>query len=212
MALQFQVQKVPQFLLKKEADSIPLSLSQLTRVLHLLSIPQDSPQGKSMRKTFEHCEADRVSGETRMCVNSVESMLKFVDTIIGSEAKHDILTTSNPSPTAIPLHKYTVLEASHDINASKWVSCHPIPYPNAVYGCHHIATGSKVFKVSLVGDENGDKMEALGMCHLDTSGWNPYHKLFKTLGIKPVKNSSVCHFFLVNHLLWVPRLPSKSTM
>ncbi|RHN61200.1 putative BURP domain-containing protein [Medicago truncatula] len=56
-----------------------------------------------MRKTLEHCEADRVRGETRMCVNSVESMLKFVDTIIGSEAKYDILTTNNPSPSAIPL-------------------------------------------------------------------------------------------------------------
>jgi len=213
MTLQFSVQKIPYFLSKKEVDSIPLSLSQLTRVLRLLSIPQDSPQAESMRKTLEHCEkAEIVKGETRMCVNSVESMLEFVGTIIGSEAKHDILTTSNPSPSAIPLQKYTILEVSHDINAPKWVACHPIPYPYAIYGCHYIATGSKVFKVSLVGDKNGDKMEALGMCHLDTSGWNPDHELFKTLGIKPGKNSSACHFFPVNHLLWVPLQPSKSTM
>ena len=206
MTLQFPVQKIPHFLSKKEVDSMPLSLSQLTTVLHLLSIPQDSPQAKSMRKTLEQCEkAVIVKGETRMCVNSLESMLKFVGTIIGSEAKYDILTTSNPLPTATPLQKYIILEVSPDINAPKWVACHPIPYPYAIYGCHHIATGSKVFKVSLVGYENEDIMEALGMCHLDTSGWNPNHKLFKTLGIKPGKNSSACHFFPVNHLLWIPR-------
>ncbi|KAJ1378856.1 BURP domain [Sesbania bispinosa] len=210
MTLQFPIQEISHFLSRKEADSIPFSMSQLPSVLQLFSIPQDSPQAKSMRGTLEQCEAEPITGETKFCANSLESMLDFVDKIIGSEyVKYNILTTSHPSTSAIPLQKYTILEVSQDIDAPKWVACHPLPYSYAVYYCHFIATGSKVFKVSL-GGENGDKMEALGICHLDTSDWSPDHILFKQLGIKPGK-APVCHYFPVKHLMWVPQ-PSKATM
>jgi hypothetical protein len=213
MTLQFPIQKVSHFLSKKEANSLPLSMSQLPSVLQLLSIPEDSHQAKSMRGTLEQCEGEPITGETKTCATSLESMLEFVDKIIGPDTKRNILTTNNPSPTAIPLQKYSILEVSHDIVAPKWVACHPMPYPYAIYYCHYISTGTKVFKVSLVGDENGDKMEALGICHLDTSDWNPDHVVFKQLGIKAGKNSPICHFFPVNHLLWVPIVqPSKATM
>ncbi|CAL5212356.1 unnamed protein product [Lathyrus oleraceus] len=212
MTLQFPVQEVSPYLSKKEADYIPLSKSQLPSVLQLFSIAEDSTQTKSMINTLEECEGETVTGETKICANSLESMLEFVDKIIGSDTKHSILSTSKPTPTATPLQKYTILEVSHEIHTPKWVACHPLPYPYAIYYCHYIATGTKVFKVTLVGDENGDKMEALGMCHLDTSEWNPDHIVFRQLGIKAGKNTPVCHFFPVNHLLWVPEEPSKATM
>jgi hypothetical protein len=204
MTLQFPVQEVSPYLSKKEADSIPFSMSQLPSILQLFSIPEGSPQAKSMRGALEECEGETVTGETKTCANSLESMLEFVDTIIGSNVKYSILTTSNPSPRTIPLQNYTVLEVSHDIDVPKWVACHPLPYPYAIYYCHYIATKTKVFKVSLVSDENGDKMEALGVCHFDTSEWNPNHIIFRQLGIKAGKNSPVCHFFPVNHLMWIP--------
>ncbi|CAK8576495.1 unnamed protein product [Lathyrus sativus] len=212
MTLQFPVQEVSPYLPKKEADSIPLSKSQLPSVLQLFSISEDSTQAKSMRGTLEECEGETITGETKICANSLESMLEFVDTIIGSNTKHNILSTSKPSPTATHLQKYTILEVSHDIHAPKWVACHPLPYPYAIYYCHYISTGTKVFKVMLVGDDNGDKMEALGICHLDTSDWNPDHVVFRQLGIKAGKNTPVCHFFPVNHLLWVPVEPTKATV
>ncbi|CAK8576550.1 unnamed protein product [Lathyrus sativus] len=212
MTLQFQVQEVPNFLSKEKADSIPLSISQLPNVLQLLSIREDSPKAKFMKETLEQCEAEAVTGETKSCVNSIESMHEFVHTIFGSKTKHTVLTTNNPSPSATPLQKYTILKISHDINAPKWVSCHPLSYPYAIYYCHYIATGTRVFKVSLVGDVNGDKMEALGMCHLDTSDWNPNHMIFKKLKVNPGKNTPVCHFFSINHLLWVPLESTKATM
>ena len=212
MTLQFPVQVVSPFLSKKEADSIPLAMSQLPSVLQLFSIPEDSPQAKSMINSLGECESETITGETKTCANSLESMLEFVNTIIGSDAKHSILTTNKPSLTAVPLQKYTILEVSHDIDAPKWVACHPLSYPYAIYFCHYIATGTRVFKVSLAGDENGDKMEAVGICHLDTSDWNPDHIIFRQLSIKAGKNSPVCHFLPVSHLLWVPMQPSKATM
>ncbi|CAL0318939.1 unnamed protein product [Lupinus luteus] len=209
MTLKFPVPEISPFLPRKEAKSIPLSMSQLPSVFELFSISQGSTQAKSMRGTLDQCEGEPITGETKICATSLESMLEFVDTIIGSATKRNILTTSHPSASGIPMQKYTILEVQ-DINAPKWVACHPLPYPYAIYYCHFIATGSKVFKVSL-GGENGAKIEALGICHLDTSDWYPGHIIFKLLGFMPGKNAPVCHFFPVKHLMWVPH-SSKATV
>ncbi|XP_029127520.1 protein RAFTIN 1B isoform X2 [Cajanus cajan] len=203
MTLQFPIQEIPNYLPRKEADSIPFSTSQLPSVLQLFSIPEDSPEANAMSGTLDQCEAEPINGETKTCATSLESMLEFVGTILGSEVKYNILTTSYPKTPSDSLQKYTILEISEDINAPKWVACHPQPYPYAVYYCHFISTGTKVFKVSL-GSENGNKIEALGVCHLDTSEWSPDHIIFKQLGIKPGK-APVCHFFPVTHLMWVPQ-------
>ncbi|TKY67544.1 RAFTIN 1A [Spatholobus suberectus] len=210
MTLQFPIQEVSHFLPRKEAEAIPFSISQLPSVLQLFSIPEDSPEANAMRGTLGQCEGEPITGETKICATSLESMLEFVDTIIGSEAKRNILTTSYPTASSVPLQKYTILEISEDINAPKWVACHPLPYPFAIYYCHFIATGSKVFKVTLGGENGGNKIEALGICHLDTSDWSPDHILFRQLGIKPGK-APVCHFFPIKHLMWVPQ-PSQATM
>ncbi|KAL1324132.1 hypothetical protein AAHE18_13G066000 [Arachis hypogaea] len=207
MTLQFPVEDFSHFLPKRQVDSIPFSIPQLPSVLQLFSISEDSAQAKSMRGTIEQCEAGTITGETKICANSLESMLEFVHNIIGSEEKHNIHTTS-PSSGA-PLQEYTILKISEDIYAPKWVACHPLPYPYGVYYCHFISTGTRVFKVLLDG-ENGDKVEALGVCHLDTSDWSPNHILFKQLGFMPGE-APVYHFFPVKHLMWVPQ-PSTATV
>ncbi|KAG2397886.1 hypothetical protein LR48_Vigan08g170800 [Vigna angularis] len=210
MTLQFPIEEVSHFLPRKEADSIPFSSSQLPSVLQLFSILEDSPEAVAMRGTLEQCEGEPITGETKICATSLESMLEFVSTTIGSETKHNLLTTSLPTISGVPLQKFTILDVSEDIDAPKWVACHPLTYPYAIHYCHFIATGSKVFKVSL-GSENGEnKVEALGICHLDTSDWDPNHILFRQLGIKAGQDP-VCHFFPVKHLLWIPQ-PSQATM
>ncbi|XP_014493505.1 BURP domain-containing protein BNM2C [Vigna radiata var. radiata] len=210
MTLQFPIEEVSHFLPRKEADSIPFSSSQLPSVLQLFSILEDSPEAVAMRGTLEECEGEPITGETKMCATSLESMLEFVSTTIGSGTKNNLLTTSLPTISGVPLQKFTILDISEDIKAPKWVACHPLTYPYAIHYCHFIATGSKVFKVSL-GSENGEnKVEALGICHLDTSDWDPNHILFRQLGIKAGQDP-VCHFFPVKHLLWIPQ-PSQATM
>ncbi|KEH30431.1 putative BURP domain-containing protein [Medicago truncatula] len=49
MTFQFPVQEVSPYLSKKEANSIPFSMSQLPSILQLFSIPKESLQTKSMR-------------------------------------------------------------------------------------------------------------------------------------------------------------------
>ncbi|XP_054787443.1 BURP domain-containing protein BNM2C-like isoform X2 [Prosopis cineraria] len=209
MTLQFPIEEFPHFLTRKTADSVPFSTSQLPSVLQLFSVPQDSPEAQAMGGTLEQCELQPLTAETKVCVSSLESMVDFVSSIIGSDSQLDILTTTLPATSSVPLQNLTVLEISADIYAPKWVACHPLPYPYAVFYCHFISSGTRIFKVRLA-SENGDQMEALGICHLDTSEWSPDHILFEQLGIKPGE-APVCHFFPVKHLMWVP-IPTKATM
>ncbi|KAF1001579.1 hypothetical protein AG4045_001387 [Apium graveolens] len=96
----------------------------------------------------------------------------------------------------------TLRQFPEEILAPKMVACHTMPYSYAVFYCHYQKSKSRVFKVSLVG-ENGDKVEAIGVCHLDTSQWSPSHPAFQVLKIEP-GTSPVCHFFPADNFVWIP--------
>lgn len=202
MAVHFPIQELPPFLPREDADSIPFSMPQLPNVLQLFSIPADSPNAKAMKGTLQQCESLPIKGEIKLCATSLESMLDFVNNIIGSWTNLNVLTTTHPTmPTALT-QNYSVLRISEEIYAPKWVACHPLPYPYKVFYCHFIEN-SKIFKVSL-GGENGQKVEAVAVCHMDTSDWDPDNIVFRQLGIKPSSSSPICHFLPVYHLVWVP--------
>ncbi|XP_054787764.1 uncharacterized protein LOC129293705 [Prosopis cineraria] len=209
MTLQFPVREYAHFLPRKAADTIPFSTSELPSLLQLFLLSRDSPMGEDMRDILQQCEFPPSKGETKACPTSLESMLEFVRSILGTDVNYHVLTTSYPTASSARLQNYTVLKVSKDIYAPKWAACHPRPYPYAVYYCHYLDIGSKVFRVLLDG-QHGERMDALGICHLDTSDMDPNHILFKQLGMKP-GDGPLCHFFPILHLLWAP-LPPKYTM
>jgi hypothetical protein len=202
MAVHFPIQEFPHFLPRGEADSIPFSMPQLPNVLQLFSIPADSPNAKAMKDTLLQCESLPIKGEIKLCATSLGSMLDFVNNIMGSGTNLNVLTTKHPTMPTELTQSYSVLRISEEIHAPKWVACHPLPYSYKVFYCHFIEN-SKIFKVSL-GGENGQKVEAVAVCHMDTSDWDPDHILFRQLGIKPSSSSPICHFLPVYHLVWVP--------
>ncbi|XP_055801226.1 BURP domain-containing protein BNM2A-like [Solanum dulcamara] len=172
----------------KEADSFPFS------------------QDKSMENTLRICEDSPIKGEAKYCATSAEAMLDFVQGIIGEKNKMEALTTITSHDFSPLLHRYIILDAPQRITAPKMVACHMMPCPYAVFYCHHTINNKiKVFKVSL-GNINGDRLvEAIVVCHLDTSEWNPSHESFQTLGVLP-GTSPICHFFTSgNDLVWIPK-------
>jgi len=201
MPLYFPIQELSEFLPREEADSIPFSMPQLPNVLQLFSIPIDSPNARAMEDTLQQCEATPITGETKLCATSLESMLDFVHSIMGSWANLNVLTTKHPTMSTALTQNYDVLRVSKELYAPKWVACHPLPYPYKIFFCHFIEN-TKIFKV-LLGGENGRKVEAVAVCHMDTSDWDPNHILFRQLGVKP-GSSPVCHFLPKYHLVWVP--------
>ncbi|XP_004300988.1 PREDICTED: BURP domain-containing protein 9-like [Fragaria vesca subsp. vesca] len=209
LPLNFPKQEHSRFLPKETADSIPFSTSQLPHLLQLFSTPRDSREAKHMAWTLDQCELKPIKGETKFCATSLESMTEFIQKIIGSGISFNILSTTLPETSTSITQKYTILEEPKQVIASKMVFCHPVPYPYAVFFCHHFEKDTKFFKVSLRG-ENGDKIEAVAVCHMDTSDWDPNHGLFRLLGIKAGASSPVCHFFPANHLVWIPSSPTTT--
>ncbi|XP_051139091.1 BURP domain-containing protein BNM2A-like [Andrographis paniculata] len=185
---------------REEADSIPFSSRDLDYLLRLFSFRQGSPQAVAMEDTLRQCETRAIKGETKLCATSWESMLDFARTNLGRDLELKILSTIHLTRSNTLLQKYTV-NGIDEITAGKMMACHTMPYPYGVLYCHYQKSPSKVFKVSLTG-ENGDKVEAVAVCHMDTSQWSHKHVAFEVLGIEP-GSSPVCHFFPEDHFVMV---------
>ncbi|KAM1121383.1 hypothetical protein FF1_003023 [Malus domestica] len=190
MAIYFpkrNLSKSPHLLPRVEADLFPFSSKQLHYLLQVFSFSQDSPQAKAMEDTLRHCETAPIKEEIKSCATSLESMLDFARSIFGLDNT---------------FRNYTILEEPKEVLAPKMMACHTMPYPYAVFYCHSQERLNKVYKVSL-GGEDGDRVDAVAVCHLDTSQWSPNHASFQVLRIKPGP-SPVCHFFPADNLVWVP--------
>ncbi|XP_062108850.1 BURP domain-containing protein 17-like [Humulus lupulus] len=203
MALHFPIEDHSRFLPKEVADSIPFSISQLPNLLQLFSIIKGSSEAKDMEETIRDCRIKPIDGEIKSCATSLESMVEFVRGILGSRVNFNLLSTTHPTMATAFMQNYTVLEVPKEVLAPKMVVCHPVPYPYAVFFCHHFGTETKVFQASL-GGKNGNNVDAVAICHMDTSDWDPDHILFQQLGVKPGVSSPVCHFLPENHLVWIP--------
>ncbi|XP_050235270.2 BURP domain protein USPL1-like [Mercurialis annua] len=194
----------PHLLSRKEANSIPLSFSKLSYLLQLFSFTKESKQAKGMEYTLKQCEAKSIQGETKTCATSLESMLDFVQTSFGLNTKFKVLTTNYLKTPVGKLQNYTILEEPREVKGTKFIGCHVMPFPFVVYYCHTREGGNRVFEM-LLGDENGgdNRVEAAGMCHMDTSQWDKDHIAFHLLKIRP-GSGPVCHFFQADSLVWVP--------
>nr|XP_043620887.1 BURP domain-containing protein BNM2A-like [Erigeron canadensis] len=192
-----------QILSKQEANNIPFSFAEFPNLLRLFGFSQGSPQAIAMESTLKECEVKPIKGETKFCATSMESVHDFAQNIFGQNTQFKTLTTHHfKNPPSGLLQKYKVIEISQNIPSPKLVACHTMPYPYAVFYCHSQESENKVLMVSLEG-EDGDLVEALSVCHMDTSHWSPNHVSFGVLGVKP-GTTSVCHFFPSDHFVFIP--------
>lgn len=194
--------KIPHFIPKEEADSIPFSLSQLPQILEFFSFSQDSPQAKAIKDTLESCELPPIKGESKSCATSLESVLDFLGQFFGVGTNFKVFTTTQMKNWTTHLQNYTILEDPKEILTAHMVGCHPLPYPYALFYCHgQKESHNKLFAISFEG-EDGVKIEAIAICHMDTSQWEPDHPSFRVLGIEPGA-SPVCHILPQDSLVWV---------
>ncbi|XP_050217112.1 BURP domain-containing protein 9-like isoform X2 [Mercurialis annua] len=194
--------KDPPLLPREQAESYPFSSHKFPHILRLFSISPHSPQAKAMEEAITLCEGKSLTGETKLCATSYEAMLDFVGSTFGLDTKRfKAITSSHLTRSKNKVQNYTVVQEPQEILAPKLVGCHPMSYPYTIFYCHS-ATNTKGFKVSLVGD-NGDMIEAIAVCHFDTSEWSRDHPAFRELGAEP-GSTDVCHFFPADHMVWFP--------
>ncbi|KAL4348655.1 hypothetical protein GQ457_17G002960 [Hibiscus cannabinus] len=187
---------------KEMTQRIPFSSSAVPQLLQFFSFAPDSKQALGMRQTLALCEQESKPGEIRGCVASVESLVDFARHVLGSDADVEILRSSLVSTSTPLIQNYTVLDFN-EIATGNIVPCHNQPYPYPVYHCHYqLGIDNKVFKVLLRGD-NGELVDSVFFCHMDTSKLTDDHVAFRLLGVKPGE-SEVCHFFTAYDLAAVP--------
>ncbi|GLJ34541.1 hypothetical protein SUGI_0694710 [Cryptomeria japonica] len=182
------------------ANEIPFSTKNLSVSLNKLHISPDSGMALTMKQTLEICEKSTMIGESKKCVTSLESMIDYSTSQIGTNDVN-VFVVNVSMVTKSGLQQYSLASIPFESKpTSRVVACHTIRYAYLVYLCHQIKD-TRIYKLSLKTDE-GNVAEMLSLCHEDTSQWSPEHVSFKMLHVKP-GGEAICHFMPDDSIVWV---------
>ncbi|KAJ1266256.1 hypothetical protein BS78_08G137100 [Paspalum vaginatum] len=189
------------------AEKVPFR--NLPDVLSAFNIPAGSAEADQVRDTLRRCEEPPVAGEVKSCTTSLESTVRSAVGMLGTNQGVFAATSSVLRRPAGG--RYVVQEAAK-LAGGRYVSCHKVPFPYAVYQCHMAAAvgrmsyGAYVVSLATAGPRGGDLLAAsmLAFCHFDTSSWNPAHPAFEILSTRP-GGSPVCHFMPPGDLAFVKK-------
>ncbi|XP_016652473.1 PREDICTED: BURP domain-containing protein 5-like [Prunus mume] len=187
------------FLPRESAQSIPFSSKKLPEIFNHFSVKPTSEEAKTINQTIEECEAPGLKGEEIYCATSLESMVDFSTSKLGTRNVEAISTEVLEKGATMSMHNYTTMPGLKKLAGDKVVVCHKENYPYAVYFCHAIKQ-TAAYVLSLKGDD-GEKVKAVTICHLDTSEWDPEHLSFQI--VKP-GTIPICHFIYTDAIAWVP--------
>lgn len=183
---------------RKLVDSISFSSNKIEEILHHFSVDKDSEDGKMIKKTVQLCEQPAADGEIRYCATSLESIIDFTSSHLGT---NNILAIHTEVEKETPEEQTYIIQKVKEKANGKCVICHKVPYPYAVHFCHDVGS-TRAFRVSMVGAD-GTKVNAVSVCHEDTASMNPKALVFQLLNIKP-GDKPICHFILDDQIALFP--------
>ncbi|XP_062206768.1 BURP domain-containing protein 3-like [Phragmites australis] len=186
------------FLPRIEAEVIPFSSKKVPEILSRFSVNPDSVEAAEMTQTLHDCEAPAAKGERKACATSLESMVDFATSSLGTS--HVRAVSTIVAREGSPRQEYTMTGVKRAAGIDDLlVACHAEPYAYAVFACH-LTRATRAYSVSMFG-RDGTAVEAVAVCHADTSGWNPMHLAFQVLKVKP-GTVPICHFLPQDHVVW----------
>ena len=184
---------------REVADSIPMSTKNFTDILKMFA-PASLAMADDIWSTLDLCENPRyaLKGEKRAWATSIESMVEFAISVLGT---HDVQAFSSDVPAeGVTSRRYKVAAVRTLTDSGDTMTCHGVTFPYAVFYCHAV-NPTKVYMVTLESEDGGaHKMEALAVCHLDTSQFDPKKM---PQHVKP-GDAAVCHFISRDSVLWAP--------
>ncbi|EAY93151.1 hypothetical protein OsI_14957 [Oryza sativa Indica Group] len=190
------------FLPRGEADTVPFSSKDLQEILARFGVRPGSVDASVVKNTLLECELPANKGEKKACATSLESMVDFAASSLGTRDIKAASTFLVGKDGDTPAQEYTVTGARRMAETGQLIACHPESYPYAVFMCH-LTEATRAYKASLVG-KDGAAVEAVAVCHTDTAEWNPKHAAFQVLGVKP-GTVPVCHFVQPDVVVWTRR-------
>ncbi|MCO5598174.1 hypothetical protein L7F22_052266 [Adiantum nelumboides] len=207
------IKKVPEraFLPAELSKTLPFTNTSASQVFKL---DESSELAQVSSKTVETCNegvhADgttELQGEAAGCATSLEGMQSLLSSpmLLGpKQAAHVEALVAEADQNLQGGFKGKVMEVKMRASeASRHAVCHNLMYPSAVYFCHYLPR-TRVYAVTLQQATASDKLlQAVAMCHLETTGWNPQHIAFQNLQTKPGE-SEACHWVLQGSVTFVP--------
>lgn len=210
MTLTLPAEAAPAILPRDVAEKVPFG--NLDDVLAAFDIPVGSPEAAQVGHTLIRCQTPPATGEVKSCTTSLEATVQSAMNMLGSTTgrDEDVWVAASEISSAGLLRQPYVVQAVTPIQGSRYVPCHPMPFPYTVFQCHVArAEGYRAHKVSLRGVHDGSTVAMLAFCHLDTYGWNPTHPVFKLLQTRPGVGP-VCHFMPYGNLAFVKMATTAS--
>jgi len=201
---------LPRLLPRRVADSIPFSTGRLSDIVAMF-MPTTLRMTREIRWTLDTCEHPRtLPGQNAGCATSLESLSELPASLLGTHNVRAFSAANLPveAPGTRALRGRYNVTAVRKVSgeSSAIVTCHDLTYPYAVYYCH-TANPTAAYSVTLASVEDSAgtpaTMEALAVCHLDTSKWSPKHPFFELHNLKPGE-VTVCHFLTKLSIIWVP--------
>ncbi|PNY03716.1 BURP domain protein [Trifolium pratense] len=187
------------FLPRQVANSMPFSSNKVEYILNKLNIKKGSKGAQIVKNTISECEEHGIEGEEKSCVTSLESMVDFTISKLGKNVEAVSTEVNKESE----LQQYIIAQGVKKLGEkNKAVVCHKENYPYAVFFCHKTEK-TKAYSVPLVGAD-GSRVNAIAVCHTDTSKWNPKHLAFQVLKVKP-GTVPVCHLLPEDHVVWISK-------
>ncbi|CAN6356895.1 unnamed protein product [Urochloa humidicola] len=188
----------PAILPRDIADKV--RFASLGDVLATFNIPAGSDEAAQVRDTLNRCQAPPLAGEVKTCTTSLEATVSSAVDMLGTG--HGVWAATSAIPRGgLPRQPYTVKGVTK-VEGDRYVSCHKVPFPYAVFQCHMTKLGYVAHVVSFSGLQGGQEAAMLAYCHLDTSDWNPAHPAFEVLNTHP-GGTPVCHFMPYANLVFV---------
>jgi len=201
---------LPALLPRRVADSIPFSTRRLSDIVAMFT-PASLQVTREIRWTLDTCEHPRtLPGQSTGCATSLESLAELPTSLLGTPNVRAFSAANLPleAPGTRALRGRYNVTAVRKVSgeSSAIVTCHDLTYPYAVYYCH-TANPTAAYSVTLTSVEDAtvapSTMEALAVCHLDTSKWSPKNPFFELHNLKPGE-VTVCHFLTKLSIIWVP--------
>ncbi|KAL0905848.1 hypothetical protein M5K25_024290 [Dendrobium thyrsiflorum] len=146
------------FIPRSSAEFVPFSTEELPAILSRFSIPVGSAEAAATEKTLRECEAAPVVGEKKLCATSLESMVDFATTSLGTRKVVAVATEGGSGDRRV--YKVRSVRTVAAAGGKGVVSCHPEAYVYAVFFCHTTAS-SEVYEVEMAAEGGGTGMKAV---------------------------------------------------
>ncbi|KAL2944463.1 BURP domain-containing protein 5 [Bienertia sinuspersici] len=194
-----QIDDGSKFLPSHVTKSKAFASHNLEEILNLLSVNPKSVEAKFISKMLKECKEKGIKDEVRYCANSLKDMIDFITS--RPHSKNSKLMVASTEEENETLMEYTIQKAQKLGNDDKHnIVCHRLNNPFVVFLCHNIKS-TDIYRVSLVG-ANGKQMNAIAVCHKNTSEWYPGHISFQLLKLKP-GTKPICHVLSGDAVVWI---------